>query len=430
MVINKKLLDKSFLDNMLIFLFFDIIVIFPLFNRLESLNIGIGLINALQIYVLIFTSLFLFLNKNFKNIIEIIKEIKPFAYYAIYIFFSLTIYFLFSNLSVVNYFREIFYSILPLSMLLLGIGLNKYQRKLYLKTIIYSIFFLSIFTLLASFNVIKSDFYNSIFGNNSLNFSGLYGPIIYGYISQLCISILFLYPEKLFSKIIKYSLISYFFIICVLTLQRAPLIGLMLTLLIVILKNFKNFYFNKDNIFKLTVLILSLSIIIIFIAILIPTSFYLYKIDFLNIDIFRIKIILDELTNFSLKEVLEGRVNQAIIFSDAVFYDFFGMGFGRFSKLNDFNIAFAQPDASYYRLFNEIGFIGLVTFFYSHLSNLFKDKITLNYLFRFQIIIFTLFAFFFNRILWTSPCGFLFYFLIGTSISLENNQNLNFKSKS
>ena len=58
MVFNKKLLDKSFLDNILIFLLIDIAVILPLFIRLESLNIAIGLLNVLQIYVLLFTFFF------------------------------------------------------------------------------------------------------------------------------------------------------------------------------------------------------------------------------------------------------------------------------------------------------------------------------------------------------------------------------------
>lgn len=430
--IKRSKVEGPFFYNLLSFLFIDLIFLFPLLNKLNALGFGVGIFNGLQMYLLVILSVFFTLKKYSNFFYTHATQIIPFTFYGSYILTSLIIYFLISNLSVVNFFGEFFYSILPMSMIIIGSLINKNELKKLLKTILLTIFFTSLLTCLATFNIIDIPIFDEIFGNKYFNFSGIHSPIIYGYISQLCISILLLYPKNIFKKLIKYSLVVYFFIISILTLQKSPYLGIVLTLIILFLKKIRTINFKLNNLYYYQIIVFA-SILLILILGIFPINnltSYLGNIFDFDFDLGRNQLISDEIMDlFNLNKVTYGREIQYKIFNNSILQDLFGMGFGRFSKLNDLNatslIADSSffmlfPDASYFRLLNEIGFFGLFTFVYAHISPLFKINNKSIYFFKFQLIIFTLFAFGFNRILWTSPSSFLFYFLLGTAISQKN----------
>jgi Ca2+/Na+ antiporter len=77
-----------------------------------------------------------------------------------------------------------------------------------------------------------------------------------------------------------------------------------------------------------------------------------------------------------------------------------------------------MPDANYYRIYNELGIIGGIIFFMPFLA-IFLKALSRKDPFMLFLITYTLFAFYFNRVLWAVPTAYVIYTIIGISESKE-----------
>ena len=122
--------------------------------------------------------------------------------------------------------------------------------------------------------------------------------------------------------------------------------------------------------------------------------------------------ILSEFSNFNYTSVAKDRAYQAIIFNtEEVFNILFGEGFGKYSPNNTLS-KLIMPDASFYRIYNELGIIGGLSFFFPFIY-LFIKAIKNRNAFETYFIGFSLIAFFFNRIIWMIPLNYIFFTFLG-----------------
>ena len=127
----------------------------------------------------------------------------------------------------------------------------------------------------------------------------------------------------------------------------------------------------------------------------------------------------DEFNSFNLESVVSGRTEQSVISNTSNPLSFiFGEGFGKDSP-NNFLTIRKMPDASYYRIFDELGVVGFILFFLPYIEMV-RIAVKKKRIFTIYFFIETFAAFFFNRILWMIPLNFIIYSLIGISTAEES----------
>jgi hypothetical protein len=233
--------------------------------------------------------------------------------------------------------------------------------------------------------------------------SSFYGPILMGYIAQLLFALVLFEVIKV--GILRSTLLIIFFITSILTLQRAPYFGVSFAIL---------FYFifhGKKNLFGITVIVITLL-----------TTFYIFtNIDMSGVFGFDQRVsISDEFKNIQLERLSDDRdrKDQSLIYNDNnILNILLGEGYGKYSP-NNFQTIHKMPDANYYRIYNELGIIGGIIFFMPFLA-IFLKALSRKDPFMLFLITYTLFAFYFNRVLWAVPTAYVIYTIIGISESKE-----------
>ena len=124
------------------------------------------------------------------------------------------------------------------------------------------------------------------------------------------------------------------------------------------------------------------------------------------------QFILKEIGDIKVSNVLSDRSAQNIIFNNNNFFNIlFGEGFGKYSPNNSLTIC-KMPDVAYTRMYNELGLLGTLLFLSPYILFAYKNAIKKNW-FGVYFIVFTFFAFGFNRILWMIPLNYIIYTFFG-----------------
>jgi len=222
---------------------------------------------------------------------------------------------------------------------------------------------------------------------------GLLGTILGGFTNVIALIICVFSPISLRS--IYKIILSVLFIICIfLTGQRTPIGGIAIIIIISLFTQK-----GKSRFFLLL-------------------SFILLAILFANINV--------EVEGFDVKNAMteryverfniftsgsETRGNQWQVFvMDNPFSFIIGDGVGKYSIVNP-NSTLPMPDAMLYRIFNEMGLIGITTYLIFFILNLIKAIKRKNG-FMLALILYVFIANYFNRVLFTAPLSIIPYFLI------------------
>lgn len=391
---NKKY--TIFIESSLFSLFlFYLYSIYPLIYQISNNELYISF-NQLLIYILIFLLFsYIFIKNYLKKFKWDLLNMILFSL-VFYIFFSLTFTFLNYRINTNDYFKEIFYSIFPLILLIINHNFISRSKYYFVSVIIFSYLFVIGFSFGRFFNFdfgLGSRYYDAVI-NNSGSFVSYYGAISMGYFSQLVFSLV------LFNKIkipFRSLILMITMLLTFLTLQRSAYLGIASSSLIYL------FTLKKSLFFKVSVIFFIFYLFLLFFSIDLS--------PFTNID-YR-TYILDEFNNFSISNVLIDREGQSIITNTSNFLNIiFGQGFGLYSNNNSL-ASLRMPDANFQRIYNEMGIIGFVLFF-SPFILLLKKAFKFNDYFQIYLIIFSLVAFYFNRVLLMIPINVMFYTILNT----------------
>ena len=384
-----------------------LMVFYPLVFQMFLNNSLMSLMNQVILFSLLSSTIFIYSKRVISHIYVDKLNISVFF---LLIFFYLTISLVIftalnGRINIPSILREFLYSIIPILFYLIGKIFNYNEKNIFLRYLFYCLSIVVIIGFIYRLGLYLPKSIMNVFEQKPFrfNFSSYYTPIIMGFLAQ------FMFALLLFKKIklkFRYLLIVIFFVVSILTLQRAAFIGLFISLLIYI--------FFRFSIFK---------IILITFVFLIGTQLIYTTINN-NItsdndsQVFSPQKFIDEIESFKFSNVQSDRKSQAIITNDNNFFNILvGEGFGKYSPNNDLTLL-KMPDASYFRIFNELGLIGFFLFFTPFIFLLY-EAIKIKNPFMIYFILFSLLAFYFNRVLWSIPINYLFF----TSLGIFSNFN-------
>jgi hypothetical protein len=377
-----------------------IIVIYPLIYELYRDYGQAADRNKVVLFVLLSAIMLSF----YKMIINYKKGIIDylFSLQLVYLIFSITIYSIIVGMYVGDILREILYSIIPILFYFIAKTFNRDDIKIFIKTMVFSLYFVILIGLLNLFEIKFPEMLDyALNKNRSLNFRSYYSAIGMGYISQLMFSILLFNQISL--KKYRTLLMLILFITSLLTLQRSAYLGLMISITIYL-------FWKRGGKNVITILSLSFMALIFYVFLTVDLREYFNYDVGINIS--------EEISNFNYNSVARDRNAQAQIFNtDNIFNIMFGEGFGKYSPNNSLTIL-KMPDASFYRIYNELGLIGSLVFFTPYFL-LLKNAFIKHNQFAIYFIGFTMLAFFFNRIVWMIPPNYIFYTFLGV---LDNEE--------
>lgn len=392
-------------------LFIYLMVFYPLIFQIYLNNSFASLINQFILFFLISLTII----SCSKRVISHINSDKL----NVSVIFSLTFFYLtislalFSALNgrinIPSILREFLYSIIPILFYFIGKIFNYNEKNLFLRYLFYCLSLVVIIGFIYRLGLYLPKSIINVFEQKPFrfNFSSYYTPIIMGFLAQ------FMFALLLFKKIklkFRYLLIVIFFVVSILTLQRAAFLGLFVSSLIYI--------FYRFSIFKI--------ILVIFVFLIVTPLIYTTINNNITSDndslIFSPKKLIDEIESFKLSNVQSDRKSQAIITNDNNFFNMLvGEGFGKYSPNNELTLL-KMPDASYFRIFNELGLIGFFLFFTPFIFLLY-EAIKIKNPFMIYFILFSLLAFYFNRVLWSIPINYVFYTSLGIFSNFKKHKN-------
>jgi len=395
---------KTRIEKFSIFSYILVILLsYPLLNILYKDKPVVQNLNRVVLVLVTVLIVMIFLKNIFKTKLK--KTDVLIVIVSIYIGISLTFYFFNSKLAFSDFLKEALYSIVPYLVYFIFISAGEKYKDITINILIYIMVMSSIIGIILYFNL-RMPLFNSIFvklkEENTFfwQLSSIYGVIIMGYLSQL------MYALILFDKYkgkYKKLLLVFFIVITILTLQRSAFIGVIISTcaymaLLVKQRNIARI-FNK-----VLPLILLITIgVFLFITIIDRRNILNYNL---------LTMITSKFQQIRLDMVIADRESQAIIFNDSnIIKILFGEGFGKYSPNNSVAILI-QADASYYRIYNELGLVGFILFFSPFIYILFKAIPKKDY-FMIYFITFTLIAFYFNRIIWAIPSNFIIFIILG-----------------
>ncbi len=296
--------------------------------------------------------------------------------------------------------KDYLYSLLPI-LFYIFVRLSKVELNAQALLFVSWLSILIIDIISITLLFLPNSFIGGLFNRELLEFegvvsfalSGLLGVILIGFINIIGLIICLFSPIKI-SKLFKVCTAVFFVVCAFLTGQRTPVAGLLIILLIYI--------FQKKG---KALFILSAIIGVLFISL--P-----------YVDI--------EIENISLKETMSdrflyrfsnvkggdtGRNEQYVIYNDDNLFELLlGDGVGRHSPENEYSNK-AMPDAMLFRIFNEMGVVGLTLYLFFFYLNIIRAIRTRNW-FAISLVIYAFFANSFNRVLFTAPLSILPYVLI------------------
>lgn len=392
-------------------LFVYLLVFYPLIFQVFLNNSFMSLMNQFILFSLLSLTIFIYSKRVISHIYSDISNVSViFSLTFFYLIISLALFSaLNGRINISSILREYLYSIIPILFFFIGKIFNSNEKNNFLKYIFCSILIVVIVGFMYKFGLFLPKFIINVFEQKEFkfNFSSYYSQIIMGYCAQLIFALL------LFKKIkikLRYILLLVFFITSILTLQRAAFLGLILSLFIYL---FSRFSFTK------IILITSIAVggFLLFYNVLENNSTFAE-----DSRIFSTKLILEEINQFSLSNVQSAREKQAVITNSSnIFHVFFGEGYGKYSPNNEL-APFIMPDASYFRIFNELGLFGFVLFFTPFIL-LIYEAFKLNDHFMIYFLVFSLLAFYFNRVLWAIPINYVFFTSLGIFSNFTKHKN-------
>jgi len=389
---NKKIIFFIF--------YFFIIIIYPLAYQLNTGDTGASLNNKFAFFSILFLIILFYSKEIFFSIKNLIDYL--FIWSIFYLTISLLLYASSGVMLVGDIFREVLYSIIPVLFYFMGKSLKRSEIDIFIKTVFFS-FFGVIF--IAVLNLFDFSFFNISGFQKGNVLKTFYSAITMGYIAQLMFALVLF--KQIRSRYLSKFLLGFFFIISLLTLQRSAFLGVLSALFVYLL-------FQQRG--RLRIIFFTLSSLSILLYFVLTLDFF----DILGFDAGL--YILEELTNFNYTSVAGERASQAIIFNTQEFFNIlFGEGFGKYSPNNTLS-KLIMPDAAFYRIYNELGIIGGLSFFFPFIY-LFIKSIKNRNAFEIYFIGFSLIAFFFNRIIWMIPLNYIFFTFLGVFENSEYKMN-------
>lgn len=333
-----------------------------------------------------------FFSKGFvgsKNKLDVIVIL----YFLVYYIISSLIYSVGDTSDSSWLFKDYLYSLLPLiSYILIRTSRFRIDKQLFLKTtllVIFAIDVISLIQFIAPSSAISILFNKEQFESEAIAFAlnGLLGVIQMGFVNVIGLAICLLSPLE--GKVyFKYALSLLFIICALLTGQRTPIGGIAIVLFCYSLR-----YKVKG---------------IIGICLLLGAFYYLFNNVNIEASGFSVNEMLSERTLDRLSSTKSGssnREDQQVILIDSAFGMLFGDGVGCYSPNNP-ESKNAMPDAMLYRIFNEMGIIGLMLYISFWLKNFFY-AIRRNDAFMVAFIFYIFFANYFNRVLFIAPISII-----------------------
>lgn len=394
------------------------IMFFAFFYQLLAIvyknNGTIQAINRVALLILIVLPLVF----NANNIILKKNDIKKtlMLFLFIYMTVSLGIYFVISRMSIDGFLREMIHSILPFIVYFSFINIENEVKNKLIRTLVYVLTASSLLGLAIYFKLSVPMLNDTLLKISKeypayWRISSVYGVIVLGYLAQLVFGLI-LFKE--YKGKYQFILMIFFLCISILTLQRSPIIGIGFAVLVFFFSTFR-LKINKRKLKTLATLILVLLTLPLLLSILNST-------DMINFDLF--SLIDDTINNINFRTDSIIRGHQRVIYNDdSIIKILVGEGFGKYSPNNP-NAELVQPDASYYRIFNELGILGMLLFFSTFISFLVSATKEKDY-FMIYFILFTLIAFSYNRILWAIPSNYIIFMILG--LKTKNNHSKELK---
>lgn len=344
------------------------------------------------------------------------SDVSIILFFFVYYFVSGLFYTLFSNLESDSWLiKDYLYSLLPI-LFYIVIRVSKTQiNAQYLLFISWLTVLIT--DVIALVLLINPSFFR-LFDQNLIEHEGLAfvlwglgGVIQTGFLSLIGFAICLLSPIRLNRLLIVVS--ALFFVICVfLTGQRTPIGGVIIVFIIFLFR------------YRIKAVFPTIAVVSVF-CILLPR---LSKIEIQGVTI--IETMSERMLNrFSnLEEGQTGRNHQYRIYNDDNLFEFvLGDGVGRHSQENYYSKT-PLPDAMIFRIFNEMGIVGLIVFLLFFLINILRAIRTRN-AFTFALVTYFFMANCFNRVLFTAPMSILPFVLMAyfnwNSISENNSTRQN-----
>lgn len=391
-----RLLER--IDNKKFFFsYFFVICIYLIFQRLSGFPQSVA-------YLMYAIGIFL----SLKELCGSLKGMsgKPDVFFLfifwLYYFISSLIYAGLNTTSMSWLFTDWLYSLLPISYYVIyrisNRRLNKVNIIRFTLLAIIILDTLSLITFVAPSSSLSGLFdQEKLTGEGVALFAlhGIVGVIGTGFINVIGLCICLLSPINL--KLCYRIIFSSLFVICAfLSGQRTPIGGILIVF----------FFFVLKHRMRAILGLIFLCVIIAFGA------------SKINIEVGGHSIIESvverNLNRFeSLKSGVSGRENQQIISEDGGAMSFIiGEGVGKYSPENPEAII-AMSDAMLYRIYNEMGVLGLFFFLIFFIINL-CHALKTNNSFMLALIIYVFFANYFNRVLFIAPISIIPYFLIAS----------------
>ena len=347
-----------------------------------SLSNIVGFLRPVGFYTyslgVVLLMLFLFTNKQ----CTILKINKSLATYCIFYCFSLFLYGL-STDNISWIFKDFLYCVFPaLSFFFYSTYRKNIQYRSILWLILLGIIIIDSIALVIYFVPSTAYLFLSQSAEDDFIFfklSGPFGLIVTGYTNIIALSICLL-SELINKRWVKYILSALFILCALLTTQRTPLAGLGIVVLVLCMKQ------KVKSIIPLLFVGLFFIIALNYIGGIVDlenvTSTFEGKLDAQN--------------------MAESRSSQQIITNNSnIISMIIGEGAGKYSPDNPF-CDNSQPDAMYFRLFNELGFLGFIAYILFALSIILKAYKMRNYL-ALAVALYSFFATGFNRVMFVSP---------------------------
>lgn len=323
------------------------------------------------------------------------------AFFLYYLFSSLT-YVVFEPLPEKSWiFKDLLYSLLPiLFYIFIRLTKLKIEGDIVLKITLVSIVIIDFLSLILFFA--RGSFIFNLFNQELIEsaseavfaLSGVLGVIITGFINVIGLAICVLSPVSI-KKSLKIS-VSLLCIICILLAgQRTPIGGMVIVILFALLK------------YKLKgILIVSLSVLLI--------VFFISNYD-IQFEGFSLSEALTERYVRRFENIMGGNDStrddqQLVIKEGGIIGEIFGSGVGNHSPENPYSRV-QMPDAMMYRIYNEMGVVGVFIFCMFFLTN-FLQAIKKHNKFILALLSYIFIANFFNRVLFTAPISSIPYIIV------------------
>lgn len=245
--------------------------------------------------------------------------------------------------------------------------------------------------------------------------SSIIGVIFVGFLNVIGL-IICVFSEIALKRTVKISLILLFVICIFLTGQRTPIGGIVIVLLI---------YLRQK---KLKAAITASFIVAVLLFVLSNLS--------MEINGVSVKETMSERTYQRLNSITHGNTGRddqyGIYNDDTILGILLGEGVGSHSPENPYTTS-PMPDAMYFRIFNEMGLVGLTIYLIFIIINLQRAIIRKNN-FMLALILYAIIANFFNRVLFFAPLSIIPYYLIALFnwekpyVSYDTKKENNFKT--